>query len=72
MSEGITPRRKGKKIRLKKLPFVILGLVLLLILVVVFIKSSYNSGLDLAARHGQKHVNYDFNEYLIKMVNQMF
>ena len=61
MSEGITPRRKGKKIRLKKLPFVILELVLLLILVVVFIKSSYNSGLDLAARHGQKHVNYDFN-----------
>ncbi|UOB19551.1 LCP family protein [Macrococcus armenti] len=61
MSENTAPVQKKKKLKLKKLPFVILGLILLIFLAVIYIKSSYSSGIELAKKHGQKHVNYEFN-----------
>lgn len=53
--------RRRKKRRIRKLPFVILALILLLIIAIAFTISSYRAGLDVAKEHKQAPKLHKFN-----------
>ncbi|TDM15378.1 LCP family protein [Macrococcus bovicus] len=53
--------RRKKKTRLRKLPFIILALIALLVLLGFWVKSSYNNGIQFARDHGKQEKKYEFN-----------
>ncbi len=57
---------RRKKHRLKKLPIVILVLLLLVVVIFVWMKWSYDSGLQLAKEHGKSQKDYTFNGPITK------
>ncbi|GGB06291.1 LytR family transcriptional regulator [Macrococcus hajekii] len=57
----MTTYKSKKKRRLRKLPFVILGLIVLSILLIFWIKSSYENGIQFARDHGKKEQTYKFD-----------
>lgn len=61
MDGQTSPVRRRKKRRIRKLPFVILFIILILLGCFLYIKSSYESGLKVAEKHAPKHEKYDFN-----------
>ncbi|TDM04193.1 LCP family protein [Macrococcus carouselicus] len=60
MSTNKNYKRK-KKTRLRKLPFIILGFLLLCVLLGLWAKSSYESGIQFARDHGKQEKKYEFN-----------
>ncbi|MGK0555089.1 LCP family protein [Macrococcus capreoli] len=61
MSEITPPLMRNKKHRIRKLPFIILFIIVLLLSCFIYIKSSYDSGLKLAQRHTKQQKQYEFN-----------
>lgn len=55
------PIRRSKKRRIRKLPFVLLFFIVLLIGCFLYIKMNYESGLKQAEKHAPKHIDYKFN-----------
>ncbi|KAA1040278.1 LytR family transcriptional regulator [Macrococcus equipercicus] len=55
------PNARKKKRRLKKLPIVILALLLLSVLLAFWMKSSYSAGIGVAREHGKTPEKYTFN-----------
>lgn len=63
-AEKLQSRRKKRKLR--KLPFVILGIALIVLISFFWIKSSYQSGIQYARDHGKKSQDYAFNSTIKK------
>lgn len=60
--DGQTPPiRRRKKRRIRKLPFILLFIIFILLGCFLYIKSSYESGLKQAEKHAPKHEQYEFN-----------
>lgn len=55
------PIRRSKKRRIRKLPFVLLFLIALLLGCFLYIKMNYESGLKQAEKHAPKHIDYKFD-----------
>ncbi|MCE4957137.1 LCP family protein [Macrococcoides caseolyticum] len=61
MDGQMPPKRKRKSRRIRKLPFIILSILIFLLVIFFYIKSSYSNGLDVAKKHAQQQVPYVFN-----------
>ncbi len=60
--DGQTPPvRRRKKRRIRKLPFILIFIICILLGCFLYIKSSYESGLNQAEKHAPKHEQYEFN-----------
>lgn len=59
-------RRTRRKIKVKKLPLIILSVVVVLLLVALWMQSSYKSGLNYAKEHGKNPQDYTFNSVIKK------
>ncbi|WP_323702444.1 LCP family protein [Mammaliicoccus sp. Dog046] len=53
--------RRNKKRRIKKRPFIILGIILLLVALGIYINVSYKSGLKVSTDNGKKHQIHKFH-----------
>lgn len=53
--------RRNKKRRIKKKPFIILGIILLLVALGIYINVSYKSGLKVSTDNGKKHQIHKFH-----------
>jgi len=55
------PERRKKRRRIRKLPFILFFIILVLLGCFLYIKMSYESGLKQAEKHAPKHEQYEFN-----------
>lgn len=53
--------KRGKKRRIRKLPFVILAVILLIVVAVIYCVSSYHKGLEVAKQHNESPKIHKFN-----------
>ncbi|MFD2496068.1 hypothetical protein ACFSQ2_04795 [Mammaliicoccus vitulinus] len=53
--------KRNKKRRIKKRPFIILGIILLLVCLGFYINASYKSGLKVSSDHGKKQELHKFH-----------
>nr|WP_263313363.1 LCP family protein [Mammaliicoccus sp. Marseille-Q6498] len=53
--------KRIKKRKIKKAPFIILGIILLLVALIFYINASYKDGLKVSTSHGKKHQLHKFH-----------